>query len=193
MVNIDIELSQLPQDLDSWRTTPYDQDAPTYSKIWKKLEPVFELQGLTLWRRCDEYNQSSDGLPVPSNYVFVPFNFPNGIHTLTDFGVFNGLHHAARKDNRHYVVRVMSVRGEGLNNLRILRLLSTTSPDNLLSNNHILPMVIEIAYQDIIFGVFPFLGATLRDSMFPLIRKCTIEDGVYMVMQALEVSLAVPH
>lgn len=157
------------------------------------MEPVFQHQGLTLWRRCNELNQSSDGPPAPSNYAFVPFNFPNGIHALTDFGVFNGLHHAARKGGRHYVVRVMSVRGEGSTSLGILRLLSTTSPDNLLSNNHILPMEMEIVYQDIVFGVFPFLGATLRGSMFPLFQECTVEDSAYMVMQALEVCSNILH
>ena len=95
-----IFLSQLPKDLVSWRITPYDENAPTYTKIWKKLEPIFDQRGLTLWRHCDEYNQTSDGIPAPNNYAFVPFNFPKGIRTLTDFGVFNGLHHAIRKGNR---------------------------------------------------------------------------------------------
>ena len=153
-----IFLSQLPKDLVSWRITPYDENAPTYTKIWKKLEPIFDQRGLTLWRHCDEYNQTSDGIPAPNNYAFVPFNFPNGICTLTDLGVFNGLHHAIRKGNRHYVVRVTNIRKEGLNNLHIFRFLSTTSPDNLLSNNPILQMVMEIANQDIIFGIFLSLG-----------------------------------
>lgn len=93
--------------------------------------------------------------------------------------------HAARKDKRHYVVRVLSAGGEGLGTLNIMRLL-TRSPDNLLSNNHMLLME-EILYQDIVFGVFPLLGDSLQYAMMPLLQESSIEDIVLMIMQALEV------
>ncbi|KJA17226.1 hypothetical protein HYPSUDRAFT_206395 [Hypholoma sublateritium FD-334 SS-4] len=65
-----------------------------------------------------------------------------------------------------------------------MRLL-TTSPDNLLSNNHILPME-EIVYQDIVFGVFPVLGNSVRRAMMPAMQQSSVEDIVLMIMQALE-------
>lgn len=93
--------------------------------------------------------------------------------------------HAARKDKRHYVIRVLSAGGEGLDTLSILRLLST-SPDNLLSNNHMLPTE-EIFYQDIVFGVFPLLGDSVQYTMMPLLHQSLVENIVLGVMQALEV------
>ena len=83
------------------------------------------------------------------------------------------------------MVRVLSAGGEGLDILNIMRLLSG-SPDNLLSNNHMLPME-EIIYQDIVFGVFPLLGDTVRNAMMPFLQNCSVEDIVLIIMQALEV------
>ncbi len=83
------------------------------------------------------------------------------------------------------MVRVLSAGGEGLDILNIVRLLSG-SPDNLLSNNHMLPME-EIIYQDIVFGVFPLLGDTVRNAMMPFLQNCSVEDIVLIIMQALEV------
>lgn len=137
----------------------------------------------------NELNQFIDGTPSPSNYVFVPHNFQLVAGNLSRFPVGNGCLHAAQKDNRHYVVRVISAGGQGQNNLHILRILSTSSPDNLLSNNHILPIVAEIVYQDIHFAVFPKVGPRIQVAMMPLVQKNTIEDIVYIIMQALEVRL----
>ncbi len=132
--------------------------------------------------------QSIDGpLPDPSNYVFVPINKPNSTYTLSQFPVSNGLLHAARKDKRHYIIRVLSAGGEGLDTLNIVRLLASQSPDNLLSNNHMLPMVEEIIYKDVVFGVFPLLGDRVQFAMMPLLRQSSVEDIVFMIMQALEV------
>lgn len=137
----------------------------------------------------NELNQFIDGPPSPSNYVFVPHNFQLVAGNLSRFPVGNGCLHAAQKDNRYYVVRVISAGGQGQNNLHILRILSTSSPDNLLSNNHILPIVTEIVYQDIHFAVFPKVGPRIQVAMMPLVQKNTIEDIVYIIMQALEVRL----
>lgn len=64
--------------------------------------------------------------------------------------------------------------------------LLTRSPDNLLSNNHILPME-EIVYHDIVFGVYPLLGDSVRNAMMPFMQQCSLEDIVLIIMQALEV------
>ncbi len=137
----------------------------------------------------NELNQFTDGPPSPSSYLFVPHNFQFVLANLSHFPVGNGCLHAARKDDRYYVVRVISVGGQGQNNLHILRLLSSTSPDNLLSNNHILPIVKEIIYEDIHFAVFPKVGPRIQVAMMPLVQKNTIEDIVHILMQALEVRL----
>ncbi|KJA17228.1 hypothetical protein HYPSUDRAFT_70886 [Hypholoma sublateritium FD-334 SS-4] len=177
--------SELPTDLLSWSFLGEDQDTPTYVKCWSKLGAVFEQHGFTLWNCSDEHNQYVSDLPAPNNYVFIPFNHPNIARNLSRFAVYSGLQHAARKDKHHYVIRVMSVGADGLDELNILRFLSQP-PDNLLSNNHILPMISEIVYHDIVFGVFPLLGERVQNAMLPMIHKSTIEDVVYMIMQALE-------
>lgn len=109
------------------------------------------------------------------------------MQTLSQFPVSNGLLHAARKNKRHYIIRVFTAGGEGLDTLNIMRLLTTQSPDNLLSNNHMLPMLEEIMYEDIVFGIFPLLGDRVQFAMMPFLRQSSVEDIVFMIMQALEV------
>ncbi len=122
--------------------------------------------------------------PALSHYASVPANRNWGI-VLRRFSPGNGLFHAARLNKQDYVVRVMSVSGEDLHYLRLMRQLST-SEDTLLSNNHVLPMVSEISYQDIVFGVFPRLGDRLFAALLPDTGQ-SIEDSIYMITQALEV------
>lgn len=178
---------QLPLCLSTWRQLGHDEDSPSYTEHWSKLDAFFAHHGLTLWNRgnSDAYNQYITGLPAPNNYLFLAINHPDYTQRLSDFPVTNGLLHVARKDKRHYIVRVLSAGGEGLDILNIMRLL-TRSPDNLLSNNHILPME-EIVYHDIVFGVYPLLGDSVRNAMMPFMQQCSVEDIVLIIMQALEV------
>ena len=176
---------QLPTCLSTWKLLGQDEDSPSYIEYWSKLDAFFAHHGFTLWNRSDELNQSIVGIPAPSNYLFIPFAHPNHTQRLSVFPVPNGLVHAARKDRRHYVIRVLSVGGEGVDTLSIMRLLNT-SPDNLLSNNHMLLMK-EIVYQDIVFAIFPLLGDNLQYAMMPFLQQSSVEDIVLMIMQALEV------
>ena len=68
-----------------------------------------------------------------------------------------------------------------------MRLLTTQSPDNLLSSHHIIPIVEEVMYGDIVFGVFPLLGDRVQFAMMPVLQQSSVEDIVFMIMQALEV------
>jgi hypothetical protein len=102
------------------------------------------------------------------------------------FGVANGLFHAVRgEDKNDYIVRVITSGGEGHNQLRIIRRLSSTFPDNTFSNCHILPMVLEVQFRDITFGFFPKAQYDL-DFLFKT-RESTVEDAVHIILQALEV------
>ncbi|KIM39637.1 hypothetical protein M413DRAFT_194420 [Hebeloma cylindrosporum] len=101
------------------------------------------------------------------------------------FSVSSGFLHAVRgKDNKDYIVRVMASGGEGHNHLRLVRRLSSAFPDNTLSNTHILPMVLEVQFQDITFGFFPKAQYSLIDAVTT--RENTVEDVVHMILQALE-------
>lgn len=163
------------------------QRTNTYIETWKKLEAVFEHNGYKLFSHDDEYNQRTLGFLSPSNYIYVPFTYPRVSAGFCRYAVMNGCQHAVEKDKRYYVARVLSVRGEGLNTLQIMRILSSQSPENLLSNHHILPMAHEFMYQDIVFGVFPLTGARVQTALLPVLAESTVEDIVYIVMQALEV------
>ncbi|KIM39635.1 hypothetical protein M413DRAFT_447109 [Hebeloma cylindrosporum] len=104
---------------------------------------------------------------------------------VTEFGVSSGFLHAVRgKDNRDYIVRVMTSGGQGYNHLRLVRRLSSTFPDNTLSNTHILPMVLELQFKDITFAFFPKAQYSLLDVVTT--ASSTVEDVVHMVLQALE-------
>jgi hypothetical protein len=131
-------------------------------------------------------NQKIDTPPLPNNYSFLPANLSNPADMVMMFGVSSGVLHAVRgKDNKDYIVRVMTSGGEGHDHLRIVRRLSSTFPDNTLSNSHILPMVLEVQFQDITFGFFPKAQYPLEHVLTT--RKSTVDDMVHMVLQALEV------
>jgi len=73
---------------------------------------------------------------------------------------------------------------EGHNYLRIVQRLSSTFLDNALSNSHILPMVLELHFQDITLGFFQF-------HMYHVLTatgKSTVEDAVYMILESLEIN-----
>lgn len=135
-----------------------------------------------LWNNAGEMNQHMPDLPGISPYAATTIEHPG---RLPRFGAPNGLIHAVRRGKQDYVVRVMSAAGEDLDHVRLMRMLSASS-DIFRNNNHILPMVADVVYDDIIFGVFPRVGGSLMDALFPMAGR-SIEDGLYMAAQALEV------
>ena len=157
-----------------------------YRKIWDTIAPLLQQRGFTFWlKTINELNQKIDSLPLPNNYSFVPANLSNPAAMVMMFGVDSGLHAVRGKDNQDYTVLVMTSGGEDHNDLRLVRRLSSTFPDNTLSSSHILPMVREVQFEDITFGFFP-------KAQYPLNRvlknmKSTVKDVVHMILQALEV------
>lgn len=177
---------QLPIALYSWRILA---DEEKYKKVWDTLAPLLQQQGFTFWaEHINENNQAIDSPPLPNNYSFVPANLSNPARMVMRFGVANGLFHAVRgEDKKDYIVRVITSGGEGHNQLCIIRRLSSTFPDNMFSNFHILPMVLEVQFRDITFGFFPKAQYDL-DYLFKT-RESTVEDAVHMILQALEVTV----
>lgn len=187
-------LPQLPPNLTTWQNIDGQgsEENQEYVNIWNSLEAFFHEHQFTLFPRMNEYNQFSPGLPAPSNYLFGSPNHIEGLGALGNFCVPTACHHAAQKNGRHYVIRVMRVGEQGLHQLQILRLLSNTVPDNLFSNNHILPMIEELTLDDISFAVFPRVFGRLKDILrigILTAKQSTLEDALYLIMQALEVSL----
>ncbi|KAH9480120.1 hypothetical protein JR316_0006717 [Psilocybe cubensis] len=86
---------------------------------------------------------------------------------------------------RDVVLRVIVTSGEGQGHLQILKRLSSP-PDILMSNNHILPILYEIIFQDIIILAVPKLIFNLEDACRPDKFSNSVEDLLYMVVQAFE-------
>jgi hypothetical protein len=60
-------------------------------------------------------------------------------------------------------VRVLVVKDDGHGYLNILRNIATGS-SSLLSNNHTLPLLAEFRLDDIVFGIFPRVGARMEEA-----------------------------
>lgn len=88
---------------------------------------------------------------------------------------------------RDVVLRVIVASGEGGTHLQILKRLSSP-PDILLSNNHILPILYEITFQDIVILAVPKLILDLSEVISPRFSN-SVEDMLYMVLQAFEVGI----
>jgi hypothetical protein len=104
----------------------------------------------------------------------------------------NPLTRMARTHEGHDVaIRVIAIKNEGREHLGILRKVGT-GPNAFLSNNHVLPMLSEFHFHDVVFGIFPKVGWTLEDA-YRWWAKNSVGDVVNMLMQALEVSSDKPY
>lgn len=162
------------------------------------LRPVFLKHGFSLWesKKTELFpTQRIDSMPFPNGYFY------HNDHSLASYGQkpdwdpAHGAQCAARSERGDdYIISVVAIGNsdqKAFNHLRIIRRLSTTYPDILLSNNHILPLVKEIFYEDIIFSVFPMLqGVSLYRCFLPSMPHRSVEDAVYLLLQALEVCTA---
>jgi hypothetical protein len=88
-------------------------------------------------------------------------------------------------------VRVLVVKDDGHGHLNILRKIATGS-SSLLSNNHTLPLLAEFRLDDIVFGIFPRVGARMEEA-FGYWPSNSVGDVMDMLLQALEVSQTLWH
>ena len=75
---------------------------------------------------------------------------------------------------------------EGRDHLKIIRTIAT-GEKSLLSNNHTLPMFMEFQFEDIVFGIFPLVGAEMRH-LFGYWPNNSVGDILNIILQMLEVS-----
>lgn len=85
-------------------------------------------------------------------------------------------------------IRVIAIGDEGGNHLKILKKIAMGKPA-LHSNNHAIPMFQQLVFEDIVFGIFPKIGARIFD-MVGRWAKNSVGDVLEMVMQMLEVCAA---
>ncbi|KAF9047865.1 hypothetical protein BJ165DRAFT_1610538 [Panaeolus papilionaceus] len=184
---------ELPLTLCDWRDL-FDLDDDTINPVkekWYLLKDFFEEQyGVLLW---DNHNTTLHRPPPADTRLPKPNGYNTLSHCNTDkcisrwaaWGPYNGAQHSARTvAGCDVIVRVMSSGGTGENYRDIMRHLNQ-APDILLSTNHVLPMLVEMVYEDISFGVFPKLDAPLLHA-FTSFYSNSVEDVLYMIIEALE-------
>ena len=93
---------------------------------------------------------------------------------------------ARTRDGLDVIVRVIVIGNEGHDHLKILRTIAT-GENCLLSTNHALPMVMELQFEDIIFGIFPRVGGDMSLA-FGFWPNNSVGDIIDMLLQMLEVS-----
>ena len=84
-------------------------------------------------------------------------------------------------------MRVVVVGSDGHDHLKILRKIAA-GENSILSNNHTLPMVAELQFEDIIFCLFPKTAAVVEQA-YDYWAKNSVGDVVEMIMQMLEVRI----
>ncbi|KAH9480122.1 hypothetical protein JR316_0006719 [Psilocybe cubensis] len=174
----------LPTELRDWRNL----DEEDYDAAWDELLPLFKKHGYQLWKRGPGLQSHSGGHLPCDNFLFLTPDKTKNISIVRwpHFINFNGLSHAARSINakRDAILRLVASGGQGGTHLRIMRRLSSP-PDILMSNNHILPFIDEISYQDIVVLSFPKLISSLQECL-DTARDNSVEDILYMVAQTFE-------
>ncbi|KAF8878122.1 kinase-like domain-containing protein [Gymnopilus junonius] len=176
----------LPIDLSSWRLF-HETDIHVYNAAWNEFGPLLSRHGLALWEAGFGFHSQPEGLPQPDNYLYFSANKVNINIRVKRFLVHNGLTHVARTTRgirRDCVLRVLTAGDQGVTVHRLLRRLSQP-PESLFANNHVLPLIDEIIFDDIVIGVFPRLLLDLDDAMLPSCGS-SVEDLLYMILQALE-------
>ncbi|KAL7283814.1 hypothetical protein ACG7TL_003254 [Trametes sanguinea] len=88
------------------------------------------------------------------------------------------------------VVRVIVIKNDGKQHLEILRKIAQGIP-SLLTTNHVAPLWREVHFDDIVFGVFPFIGASVQWCCEPWLMN-SVGDIIDMILQCLE-ALAFIH
>lgn len=80
---------------------------------------------------------------------------------------------------------------QGRQHIEILRKLARGTR-SLLTDNHVVPLWREVAYEDMTFIVSPYVGHSM-DDCYGAWAKNSVGDIVDMILQALEVSLECLH
>ncbi|TFY57490.1 hypothetical protein EVG20_g8528 [Dentipellis fragilis] len=186
----------IPLTLSDWRNGDDDRD------VWGQFGDILQDAGITIWPDHPKYKEvmplqaKVEKFPVPNGYSFVTphrglegkevSKSPGTARELTRFEYTNDLSRAACLQNgQDVVVRIVVLKGEGRKYLEILRKIAT-GPLGLLSSNHTLPMLKEIAGDSATFCVFPMVGGGNLRNAYDGWAKTSAGDILDMVMQALE-------
>ncbi|KAI0766326.1 hypothetical protein BD413DRAFT_570057 [Trametes elegans] len=183
---------QLPKDVPRWRVL----DCPAYARdvdaaLWKPLHPFFKARGYTFWVSLgDSFMGLSYGVDAVANgFGYAPLSRGMGqesqMENLYRFSYPNPSCQAAQAaDGRAVVIHVLAVGDQGRGTIDILKILSR-GPYSMVSWNHAIPLLELIDFGDITFGVFPKIGASMREA-YGRWAENSVGDILDMIMQCLE-------
>ncbi|KAI9069067.1 kinase-like protein [Trametes sanguinea] len=184
--------SKLPDSIESWRIPgPSREDE---EQLWDRVRGVFDQVGIDLWRCKDTIYQSQgpDDLTLSGGFAYVhPARAISWFRRVRQLNTVNALCRGATTSDGHSaVVRVIVIKDDGKRHLEILRKIAQGMP-SLLTTNHVAPLWREVRLEDIVFGVFPFMGASVQWCCEPWLMN-SVGDVVDMILQCLE-ALAFIH
>ncbi|KAG7089887.1 hypothetical protein E1B28_011521 [Marasmius oreades] len=184
--------AQLPVDIDTWRFPGKNREAE--ERVWMVFAPVLARYGLVSWA-CFEHSiqHPPDGeYPRYNGYRHIPvFDAQRGgpLKAFQRWQYVNPVNRAVRShDGQDFICRVIVVKGHGSNALQALRRLAT-GLNAFRSDNHVLPMLREIHFQDITCGLFPITGESMAESFGPDRTRYiqnSVGDLLDMFIQAFE-------
>ncbi|GJE86787.1 kinase-like domain-containing protein [Phanerochaete sordida] len=181
--------AQLPRDL--WY--PEGEGTEPIDAIWALLEGVLRQHGLDVWKHrfatC-VWPGSDDQKPTCGGFGYATSYRGRGrrqgqVGFFNRFDYTNASSRPARcRDGRDVIVRVICIGNKGRTHLDILRKVAHGQM-SLFSDNHALPLLDTIEFEDITFGLFPMSGFSLATT-YKSWAQNSVGDVVNMIMQALE-------
>ncbi|KAL7283813.1 hypothetical protein ACG7TL_003253 [Trametes sanguinea] len=168
-------LHELPETLQLWRRPDSSPDNVQASEnaIWDTLHWFFERRGYKLWRYfgfgCMFIPDSEEPAEVSGGFAYASPHRgekmePGSVRQIFEFQSLNPLCRPARtKEGRDVVIRAMVVGERGKEHLKILRLIAQGSLA-FYSNNHTIPLLDTIDFEDITFGIFPKVGFRVAEA-----------------------------
>ncbi|KAI0332651.1 hypothetical protein GY45DRAFT_462567 [Cubamyces sp. BRFM 1775] len=178
--------ARLPSNLLSWRNPgPSHIDDMT---LWENAREIFENVNIYLWRWTDPcYQRAREGdMVLSSGFAYVrPQRVSHWGAITKRFNNLNGsCHGATTADGHSAVARIIAIGDSGQHHLNALRKLACGA-DSLLVDNHTIPLWREVHFEDMVFGIFPFIGGHLGNCYAPWLKN-SVGDIADMILQALE-------
>ncbi|PPQ91203.1 hypothetical protein CVT25_001219, partial [Psilocybe cyanescens] len=160
--------SKLPIDVRSWKKTLPLPLGSVRQTTWDELRPLLQRHGYRFWTVTTIYQKRDDDKfsKYPGYTFLTPHKLKNAsLMNWNHFLALNGISHAARRlhDLQDVILRVITADGQ----------------DILISNDHTLPILHEIIYQDIAIVAVPKLMFDLNRFLRSRYRN-SLEDVLYI-------------
>ncbi|KAI0332645.1 hypothetical protein GY45DRAFT_461774 [Cubamyces sp. BRFM 1775] len=182
-----------------WRCPPLkegDDLIAVWEAVWEPLRLFFGEHGYTLWQHDIGHIltplEDNEDLLLRHNGGFAYVTAHRGVDSptgsleeLLTFERLNPLCRPARTAGGvDVVIRVLAIGEQGNEHVEILRTVST-GPCAFYNNNHSIPVMNFLQFQDITFGIFPKVGFRVEDA-YRYWANNSVGDVLDMILQCLE-------